>query len=150
MKNEIKQSLFHAKSGEYETPDEIFNPLNEEFHFTLDVAANFQNAKCSCFFTKLDNGLIQDWGQNTCWMNPPFGRQMKLWVKKAYESSLMGATVVCLLPVRSNTNWWHDYVIKGNIRFIRGRVIFKGQEKGLWFPLSIIIFDLCKGNDNEL
>lgn len=140
MKKQVNQSWFKAKSQEYETSDNIFVPLNNEFQFTLDVAASKRNAKCIQYYTENDNGLIQNWGQNICWMNPPFGRQMKLWVEKAYRASLNGATVVCLLPVRSNTNWWHDYCMKGEIRFIRGEVKFKGQKNGLWLPLAIVIF----------
>lgn len=140
MKKEINQSWFKAQSQEYETPDYIFAPLDQEFHFTLDVAASIENAKCRLYFNKKEDGLSQDWGSNICWMNPPFGREMKKWVKKAYESSLKGATVVCLLPVRSNTIWWHDYCMKGELRFIKGEVKFKGQSRGLWLPLCIIVF----------
>jgi site-specific DNA-methyltransferase (adenine-specific) len=141
MKKEVKQSWFKAKSHEYETPDSIFVPLNREFRFTLDVAANNLNAKCESFYSKDDDGLSQDWGINVCWMNPPFGRVMKSWVKKAYESALNGATVVCLLPVRSNTVWWHEYCMRAaEIRLIRGEVKFKGHSNGLWLPLAIVVF----------
>lgn len=141
MKKQVNQSWFKAQSQEYETPDYIFEPLDQEFHFTLDVAASIINAKCRLYFNEKEDGLSQDWGKNICWMNPPFGRKMKKWVKKAYESSFEGATVVCLLPVRSNTIWWHIYCMRATeIRFIKGEVKFKGQERGLWLPLCIVIF----------
>ena len=142
MKKEVKQSWFKSKSHEYETPDSIFEPLNYEFQFTLDVAANSLNTKCVRFFSVDCDGLSQGWGNNICWMNPPFGRQMKKWVEKAYKSYLNGATVVCLLPVRSNTVWWHQYCMRSTeIRLIKGEVKFKGNENGLWLPLCIIVFN---------
>ena len=72
-------------------------------------------------------------------MNPPFGREMKKWVKKAHDEWEKGATVVCLLPARTNTAWWHDWVMKGEVRFIRGEVAFKGQKNGLWMPMAIVV-----------
>ena len=131
-------SKFISGREDWETPDSIFCPLNDEFAFTLDVCATSNNAKCIQFFTKEDNGLRQSW-HGVCWMNPPFGEQGK-WVKKAYQESLRGVTVVCLLPARTNTNWWHDYCMKGEIRFIRGRPRFKGAKYGLPQPLAIVIF----------
>lgn len=129
---------FASKRQDWETPPEIFDPLNQEFGFTLDVCATDDNKKVASFFDKENDGLSKDWN-GVCWMNPPFGTQGK-WVKKAYESALGGATVVCLLPSRTNTNWWHDYCMKGEIRFIRGRPKFKGAKHGLPQPLSIVIF----------
>lgn len=129
---------FESHRQDWETPDSIFVPLNEEFHFTLDVCATSGNAKCSEFFTEDEDGLEQDW-HGICWMNPPFGVQSK-WVKKAYEEAQRGTTIVCLLPARTNTNWWHDYCMKGEVRFIRGRPKFKGAKHGLPQPLAIVIF----------
>lgn len=136
---EVNQSWFKRIKTDYETPDYIFDPLNEEFGFTLDVAATPENAKTKRFFTKEHDGLSQKW-EGVCWMNPPFGREMKKWVKKAFDEWQTGCTVVCLLPVRSNTAWWHDYVMKGEVRFIRGEVKFKGHNNGLWLPMAIIVF----------
>ena len=123
----------------WETPDSVFVPLNDEFHFTLDVCASADNTKCPVWFEEKDNALLQKW-TGVCWMNPPFGTQ-KDWVKKAVESAQQGATVVCLLPARTNTNWWHDYCLRyGEIRYVRGRPIFKGAKYGLPQPLVIVIF----------
>lgn len=110
-----------------------------EFNFTLDVAATSTNTKCKKYFTVNDDGLTQNW-DGICWMNPPFGKVMKKWVEKAYKESLRGNTVVCLLPARTNTNWWHDYCMKGEVRFIKGQVKFKGYERGLWMPMAIVVF----------
>lgn len=135
-------ATFNSKFGkgkqDWETPSSIFDPLNSEFSFTLDVCASKENAKCSNFFDPQTDGLKQKW-TGVCWMNPPFGSQGN-WVKKAWQESQSGATVVCLLPCRTNTNWWHDYVMKGDIRFIRGRPKFKGAKHGLPQPLAIVVF----------
>ena len=140
-------SKFKSGREDWETPDNIFIPLDKEFNFTLDVCAIPNNAKCIQFFTKEDDGLRQNW-RGVCWMNPPFGEQGK-WVKKAYHESLGGATVVCLLPARTNTNWWHDYCMRGEIRFIRGRPRFKGAKYGLPQPLAIVIFRGKPALDNS-
>jgi phage N-6-adenine-methyltransferase len=123
---------------DWETPDELFNPLNDEFHFTLDVAASPENAKCSTYYTEENDGLLKEWS-GVCWMNPPFDNKTK-WIKKAYQEAQKGATVVCLVPARTNTNWWHDICMKGEVRFIRGRPKFKGAKHGLPNPLAIVVF----------
>ncbi len=133
------RTKFQSLKQDWETPENIFVPLNDEFQFNLDVCANEKNHKCHVYFSEQNNGLEKFWGDNICWMNPPFGKQGK-WVKKAYEESLRGATVVCLLPARTNTNWWHDYCMRGKIRFIRGRPKFVGAKHGLPQPLAIVIF----------
>lgn len=130
---------FVSKSDEHETPQSLFAPLNDEFHFTLDVAANSENAKCQKYFTKEMNGLSQKW-EGVCWMNPPFGQQIQKWVRKAYQSAQEGCTVVCLLPARTNTGYWHDICMKGEIRFIRGYPKFGNAVQGLKAPLAIVIF----------
>ena len=132
------QTKFESERQDWETPDSIFIPLHEEFKFTLDVCAEEYNKKCEVYFSPKDNALLQKW-TGVCWMNPPFGQQGK-WVKKAYKESQRGATVVCLLPSRTNTNWWHDYCMKGEVRFIRGRPKFKGCKHWLPQPLAIVIF----------
>jgi phage N-6-adenine-methyltransferase len=130
---------FESKRQDWETPDSIFLPLRKEFSFNLDVCASKENAKCLDYFDEEKDALSQHW-VGTCWMNPPFGNQGK-WVKKAYEESREGATVVCLLPARTNTNWWHEYCLKGEIRYIKGRPKFVGAKYGLPQPLAIVIFE---------
>ena len=131
---------FRHKSDEWETPPEMFAELDKEFHFATDVAALPDNAKCDHFYTPGEDGLAQTW-QGICWMNPPYGLALRQWVKKAKESAEAGATVVCLLPVRSDTQWWHDYVLPvAEVRYIRGRMKFNGIENSAPFPSAIVIF----------
>lgn len=134
------------KSTEWGTPQDFFDSLDAEFGFTLDVAADADNAKCAKYFTVEDDGLAQDWGRETCWMNPPYGREIPRWMRKAYESSLAGATVVCLVPARTETNWWWDYATKGETRFVKGRLNFTGgsptnpESHNAPFPVAVVVF----------
>ena len=130
---------FSSKSPIWETPQDFFDKLNEEFKFNIDVCALMENTKCPRFFTPQADGLKQEW-KGVCWMNPPYGRGIEKWVKKAWESSRTGATVVCLLPARTDTAWWHDYVMKGEIRFIRGRLKFSKSKINAPFPNAVVIF----------
>lgn len=131
---------FSSKTDLWSTPQDFFEKLNTEFNFTTDVCATFENAKCKNYFTAETDGLKQVW-LGRCWMNPPYGRTIGAWMKKAWESSLRGATVVCLVPARTDTRWWHDYAMRGEIRFIRGRLKFGGSKNSAPFPSAIIIFN---------
>jgi len=135
----VNKGLFTSNKDTWETPQEFFDKLNEEFNFELDVCADAENAKCKEFFSKEMDGLTQEW-TGSCWMNPPYGREIGKWIEKAYESSLNGATVVCLLPSRTDTKWWHDYCMKGEIRFVRGRLKFGGSKNSAPFPSAVVIF----------
>lgn len=135
----INQGLFTSNTDLWATPQDFFNDLNDEFQFELDVCALPENAKCDKYFTPEMDGLKQEW-TGVCWMNPPYGREIGKWVKKAYESSLNGATVVCLLPARTDTKWWHDYCMRGEMRFIRGRLKFGGSKWNAPFPNAVVIF----------
>jgi len=130
---------YSSKTELWETPQDFFNKLNDEFGFELDVCALPENAKCRKYYTPSENGLLQEW-KGVCWMNPPYGRKIGEWVKKAYESSLNGATVVCLLPARTDTAWWHDYCMKGEVRLVRGRLKFGGSQWNAPFPNAVVIF----------
>ena len=133
---------FSSATDLWATPQWFFDQLNHEFNFDLDVCANDENAKCARYFTIDDDGLSQDW-KGSCWMNPPYGRQIGKWMRKAYESAQDGATVVCLVPARTDTKWWHDYAIKGDVRFIRGRLKFGGSKNSAPFPSAVVIFKSC-------
>lgn len=122
------------------TPWVFFNELHAEFNFDVDVCAVASNAKCPNYYTPEIDGLAQTWAPQTCWMNPPYGREIIKWVAKAYEESLRGATVVCLLPARTDTRWWHEYCVKGEIRFIRGRLKFDGHKNAAPFPSAVVVF----------
>ncbi len=121
-----------------ETPDEFYARLDAEFHFTRDVCASHINRKHVPYWTIDDDALSQDWS-GICWMNPPYS-QSALWVKKAYEESLKGTTVVCLVPSATDTKWWHEYAPKGEVRFVKGRLKFKGTASTAPFPSALIIF----------
>ena len=131
---------FSSKTDMQSTPEEFYRAVDKIHGFTLDVCATKENAKCLNYFSKEDDGLKQDW-TGSCWMNPPYGRCIKLWMQKAYESSLRGAKVVCLVPSRTDTAWWHDYAMKGEIEFIRGRLKFGGAKYNAPFPSALIVFD---------
>jgi phage N-6-adenine-methyltransferase len=130
--------MFSSKTDLWETPQEIFDKLNSVFSFKTDVCAIPENAKCQKYFTPEDNGLEQEWTES-CWMNPPYGREIKKWVKKAYESAkINGATVVCLLPSRTETLWWQKFCAEGEVHFLRGRLRFSGQKNCAPFPSAIV------------
>lgn len=134
------QVHFSSASDEWPTPAFLFEALDAEFGFTLDPAATAQNARCRSFFTRAEDGLVQDWSGNTVFLNPPYGRQIGRWVQKAYETSLRGSVVVCLLPARTDTRWWHDYVCRGEVRFLRGRLRFEGGQYCAPFPSAVVVF----------
>lgn len=132
--------MYSSASDLWETPQDLFDKLNEEFHFTLDVCALPENAKCSKFYTPQGNGLLQPW-EGTCWCNPPYGRDVGKWVQKAYESAVNGATVVMLLPARTDTRWFHDYIWGyAEVRFIKGRLKFGNAVNPAPFPSMIVVF----------
>jgi phage N-6-adenine-methyltransferase len=145
--------MFSSKSDMWSTPQDFFDKLNDEFRFTLDVCATKENAKCPSFFTAEEDALRHDWS-GVCWMNPPYGRQIKDWIEKAYVSSLLGTTVVCLVPARIDTAWWHDYCVKGEVRFVRGRLKFGGNKNPAPFPSAVVIFtpraEVERGGDTFL
>lgn len=133
---------YSSKSNEWATPQNLFDELNDEFYFTLDPCATDENAKCSKYFTIEDNGLSKDWSNDVVFMNPPYGREIKKWIKKAYEESLNGATVVCSIPARTDTTYWHDFIFdKANdIRFLRGRLKFGNSKNSAPFPSAIVVY----------
>lgn len=132
---------FSSQTNEWATPQEFFDKLHSEFEFDLDPCATPQNAKCSKYFTQADDGLAQSWARHTVFMNPPYGRDIKYWVEKAYRSSLEGATVVCLIPARTDTSYWHDFIFnKAEVRFVRGRLKFGDAVASAPFPSAVVIF----------
>ncbi|MCG2552858.1 phage N-6-adenine-methyltransferase [Staphylococcus epidermidis] len=133
---------YSSKSNEWATPQNLFDELNDEFNFTLDPCATDENAKCSKYFTIEDDGLSKDWSNDVVFMNPPYGREIKKWIKKAYEESLNGATVVCLIPARTDTTYWHDFIFDkaDNIRFLRGRLKFGNSKNSAPFPSAIVVY----------
>ena len=134
--------LYSSKEEKWATPQDFFDKLNDEFHFTLDAAASPDNAKCANYFTEEQDGLVQSWGGHTVWCNPPYCRKTGLWVKKAYEEhQRTGCTVVMLLPSRTDVRWFHGYILgKAEIRFIKGRLKFGGNKNSAPFPSIVVIY----------
>lgn len=133
---------FSSKSNEWATPQATFDELNREFGFTLDAAATPENAKCGRYFTQEDNALLQDWGKEIVFLNPPYSRQLcGPFIRKAYEASLSGATVVLIIPARTDTRAWHEFIFPfAEIRFLKGRLYFGDGLGRAPFPSAVVIF----------
>lgn len=135
---------FSSKTDEWETPQNIFDDLNKEFDLHLDVCATSGNAKCYNYFYKhggdrFRDGLAQDWSGKRCWMNPPYGREIGKWIEKAATGG--AEIVVALLPARTDTKWFHEYIYnKAEIRFLKGRLKFGDSKNSAPFPSMIVIF----------
>ena len=134
---------YSSKSSDWETPAAFFHQLNRVHKFDLDVCASEKNAKCYNYINEEMDSLSQPWHlmSRVAWMNPPYGREIGKWMKKAYEESLKGVKVVCLVPARTDTKWWHDYAMKGDIEFIKGRLKFNDCENSAPFPNAIVVFN---------
>jgi phage N-6-adenine-methyltransferase len=165
----VDKILFSSATDMWSTPQATFDIYNAIHNFELDVCATHENAKCFNYFTEQDDGLSKTWA-GSCWMNPPYGdpeyvckkncikkicksrgyHNLKYvpgiadWMKKAYESSLSGAKVVCLVPARTDTAWWHDYAMKGEIEFLRGRLKFGDAKNCAPFPSAVVILGEIK------
>lgn len=134
---------YSSNTDKWETPQEFFNEINERYSFTLDVYALPENAKCERYFTPDEDGLKQSWKGEVCWMNPPYGREIGKWVKKAYEEAQKGCVVVALLPARTDTRWFHDWIYMMyavDVEFIKGRLKFGGSKDNAPFPNMIVEF----------
>lgn len=141
----ITTGLMSSNSNEWATPQGFYDELHKEFNFNLDPCSTHDNKKCDTYYTKAENGLLQDWGGYRVFVNPPYGRDIKDWVKKSYEESLKPNTqVVMLIPARTDTTYFHDYIYgKAELRFIRGRLKFvkDGIEgESAPFPSMVVIF----------
>jgi len=138
----IDSNRFKSTNQSWETPDDLFAKINTEFCFTRDVCASKDNAKCTHYWTEEDSCLDKVWdGVN--WMNPPY-KNMKQYIKKAFDQKDTAITV-CLIPARTNTRWWHDWCMKGEVLFICGRPKFKGGVYGLPQPLALVVFGRKSG-----
>lgn len=138
----INKGLFSSNTNEWATPKLFYEELNKEFNFTLDPCATADNHKCSKYYTIKENGLVQDWNNEVVFCNPPYGRELPHWVKKCYEEHTKhGITVVMLIPARTDTSYFHDYIYnKSEIRFIRGRLKFNDGKQGAPFPSMLVIY----------
>lgn len=143
----ISHALFSSDSLEWVTPPDVFARISAKYGpFDLDPCATPASAKCKRYFTKLDDGLLQPWAPARVFMNPPYGRAIRHWVAKAAYEAERGAYVVCLIPARTDTSYWHDYCMTGQIEFLRGRISFQrhdGSTGRAPFPSAIVAFGLC-------
>lgn len=135
----INEGLFSSESGSWETPDWFFAAVDNEFHFTVDVAAGMENRKVKKFFSVQQDAFRLQWN-GVAWLNPEYGKGIGRWLAKAKQSAVDGATVVVLIPARTDTNWWFDNVRFGEVRFIKGRLRFKNAPTSAPFPSALCIF----------
>lgn len=139
----INEGLFSSSTNEWATPDDFFKELDAEFHFNLDPCCTHENAKCERHYTIDDDGLTKNWGGCRVFCNPPYGRQIKDWVKKCYmESRAADTLVVMLIPARTDTSYFHEYIYRKarEIRFVRGRLHFNDSPAGAPFPSMVVVF----------
>lgn len=147
--------MFSSARDDWETPQELFDTLDAEFRFDVDVAANARNRKCEIWFNEKENALIRDWdvmgfGTTVCWMNPPYSRGLqKKFIAKAAEEQKKGVTTVALLPSRTDTTAFHTHIYDTRtwtpregveMRFLKGRLKFVGAKHGAPFPSVVVIF----------
>jgi len=144
MNKETQKTMFSSKTGNWSTPQEFFDKLNWRFGpFDLDPCATDDNKKCNNFFTKDQDGLLEDWTGHTVFVNPPYGRGIEKWIEKGYRESLKNHTkVVMLIPSRTDTKYWHKYVMMASeLYFVKGRLKFGESENSAPFPSAVVVFD---------
>jgi phage N-6-adenine-methyltransferase len=133
---------YSSKSAEWETPQDFYEMLNGTFQFNLDPCASAETAKCENYFTEQEDGLSKNWEGHRVFMNPPYGRQIGKWIKKAYEEGeKRGTIVVCLIPSRTDTKYWHEYCMKADeIYLVKGRLKFGNSSNAAPFPSAVVVF----------
>ena len=144
MDKQTQVLMFSSKTGKWGTPQEFFNKLDWRFGpFDLDPCAGPTNAKCANFFTEAEDGLSKDWEGFTSFVNPPYGRGIDKWIEKAYnEAKNPDTKVVMLIPARTDTKYWHSYIMKADeIHFVKGRLKFGDSENAAPFPSAVVVFD---------
>jgi len=152
MNKETREVIFSSKSAEWETPQNLYDRLNYDYKFTLDPCSTRENAKCEKYFTMEEDGLSKSWEGEKVFMNPPYGSDIKKWIKKAYEEGQKPNTVVaCLIPSRTDTKYWHQYCMRAwKMHFIKGRLKFEnkfnlGGTNSAPFPSVVVIFKNAHG-----
>ena len=137
----MERALFTNNSDEWTTPKYLYNELNKRFKFTLDPCSTNENHLCDKYFTKEDDGLSKSWKGETVYVNPPYSN-IKKWVEKCYmEHKTNGTSVVMLIPSRTDTIYFHNYIYhKADIKFIKGRLHFSNSKNSAPFPSMIVIY----------
>ena len=137
----MNSCMYSSTTPEWETPQAFYDTLNAEFHFTLDPCCTHDNAKCEKHYTAAEDGLSRPWVGERVFCNPPYGREMPKWIKKCEKEAAGGATVVMLIPARTDTKAFHEHIYgKAEIRFVRGRLKFGGSKNCAPFPSMIVVF----------
>lgn len=139
-----KDVMFSSKTDEWSTPQDLFDKLDDEFHFDLDVCANESNHKCALYYDRKQDGLAMPWNGHVVWCNPPYGKEIGKWIEKAcHEHVTHGTTIVMLLPARTDTRWFHNHILgKATIRFLQGRLKFGGSKNSAPFPSMLAMYTL--------
>ena len=140
----VQKVMFSSKTGNWATPQDFFNKLDWRFGpFDLDPCASPHNTKCANFFTEAENGLEKNGQGFTCFVNPPYGRGIDKWIEKGYNEAMKSETkVVMLIPARTDTKYWHKYVMKADeVYFVKGRLKFGDSENSAPFPSAVVVFD---------
>lgn len=143
--------LFSSKKHDWETPLEFFKELDKEFCFSLDPCATESTSKCARFYTKEQDGLTKSWAGENVYVNPPYGREIGKWVKKAHQEfhsniflgRLITTKIIMLIPARTDTKWFHEYIYNKphvEVRFLKGRIKFKGAKHAAPFPSMLVIW----------
>lgn len=144
MNKATQEVMFSSKHGDWSTPQDFFDKLGWQFGpFTLDPCATADNTKCDIFYTEENDGLKQDWSGHTVFVNPPYGRGIDRWIEKGFAAGKEADTrVVMLIPARTDTRYWHDYVMKAaKVYFIKGRLKFGNHTNSAPFPSAVVVFD---------
>lgn len=149
------QATFSSERQDWATPWDFFKLQESKYGpFDLDVCATLENSKCQKFFTPHDDALSRHWPGH-CWMNPPYGREIARWLQHACRETYdlgNASQVIALLPARTDTSWWHDFVLQfaAHIDFIRGRIRFEGAINNAPFPSAVVVFrpkEYCEGHN---
>ncbi len=144
MNSNVQKVMFSSKTGDWATPQDFFDKLNWRYGpFDLDPCASTHNTKCANFYTAAEDGLSKDWSGHTVFVNPPYGRGIDKWIAKAYNTAKEENTrVVMLIPARTDTRYWHNYVMKAaEVHFVKGRLKFGDSENSAPFPSAVVVFD---------
>ena len=139
------EQLFSSSSENWSTPMDLFELINSKYNFTVDVCADASNNKVKKYYNIQKDGLSQDWSNDVCWCNPPYGKNISKWIEKAYVESEKGTKIVMLLPSRTDTKWFHNFIYENKnakIEFIKGRLKFSGSNNSAPFPSMIVKFNL--------
>lgn len=141
--------MFSSETNEWSTPQGFYNVLNYYFNFTLDPCSDGINNKCSKYYTIETNGLTQDWSNEIVFCNPPYGRELSIWVEKCYNEAQKRVKIALLIPARTDTKYQHNYCFNADyIWFIKGRLKFGDAKNAAPFPSQLVLFNFELTNES--